>query len=53
MLLFALRSADATHLIDRHRVLLSREIDRYVNTIFDPKLGMARSDGIFPARGTA
>ena len=47
MLLFALRAADATHLIDRHRALLAREIDRYVKTVFDPKLGMARTDGYF------
>ena len=30
MLLYALRAADAPHLIDRHRALLAREIDRYV-----------------------
>ena len=47
MLLFALRAADATHLIDRHRALLAREIDRYVNKVFDPELGMARADGYF------
>ena len=47
MLLFALRSVDATHLIDRHRALLAREIDRYVKTVFDPALGMARTDGYF------
>jgi hypothetical protein len=47
MLLFALRSSDAAHLIDQHRALLSREIDRYVKTIFDPKVGMARADGYF------
>ena len=47
MLLFALREADATHLIDRHRALLARETERYVKTVFDPKLGMARTDGYF------
>jgi hypothetical protein len=47
MLLFALRTADAPHLIDRHRALLTREIARYVEKVFDPELGMARADGYF------
>jgi hypothetical protein len=47
MLLYALRAADATHLIDRHRELLTREIDRYLKTVFDESLGMARADGYF------
>lgn len=47
MLLFALRSADATHLIDRHRQLLSREVERYLATVFDPELGLARTTGYF------
>jgi hypothetical protein len=47
MLLFALRAADATHLIDRHRALLTREIQRYLDTVFDPELGMARTTGYF------
>jgi hypothetical protein len=47
MLLFALRTSDATHLIDRHRTLLTREVDRYIRTVFDPELGMARPTGYF------
>lgn len=47
MLLYALRAADADHLIDRHRALLAREIERYVRTVFDPELGLARADGYF------
>jgi hypothetical protein len=47
MLLFALRQADATHLIDKHRALLTREIHRYLETVFDPELGMARTTGYF------
>ncbi len=47
MLLFALRAADAPHLIDEHRALLTREIHRYLETVFDPALGMARATGYF------
>jgi hypothetical protein len=47
MLLFALRAADAAHLVDRHRDLLARETTRYVDRVFDPELGMARADGYF------
>jgi hypothetical protein len=47
MLLFALRAADATHLIDRHRDLLAKESARYLETVFDPDLGMARASGYF------
>ncbi len=47
MLLFALRTADATHLIDRHRDLLARETERYLSTVFDPELGLARASGYF------
>jgi hypothetical protein len=47
MLLYALRAVDATHLIDRHRELLTREIARYVNAVFDEQRGMARADGYF------
>lgn len=47
MLLFALRVADATHLIDRHRDLLARETERYLATVFDPELGLARASGYF------
>ncbi len=47
MLLFALREADATHLIDRHRDLLAKETARYFEMVFDPELGMARTTGYF------
>jgi hypothetical protein len=47
LLLFGLRAAGAEHLIDRHRALLAREIDRYHQAVFDPELGMARADGYF------
>jgi hypothetical protein len=47
MLLFALRMADAPHLIDRHRALLTRETTRYIESVFDPELGMARPNGYF------
>ncbi len=47
MLLYALRAADAEHLIDKHQALLAREISRYVRTVFDPELGLARADGYF------
>lgn len=49
MLLYALRAADAPHLIDRHRALLTREIERYVRTMFDPETGLARASGYFSA----
>ncbi|HXJ22741.1 MAG TPA: hypothetical protein VMT03_21160 [Polyangia bacterium] len=47
MMLFALRMADAPHLIDRHRELLTRETTRYIEAVFDPELGMARPNGYF------
>lgn len=47
MLLFALRSADAGHLVARHRDLLVRETERYLSTVFDPQLGLARASGYF------
>jgi hypothetical protein len=46
-LLFALRAADAEHLVSRHRKLFVDEIERYHRTVFDPQLGMARADGYF------
>jgi hypothetical protein len=45
--LFALREAGAEHLIERHRALLGREIERFYQIVFDPELGMARADGYF------
>jgi hypothetical protein len=47
MLLFALEAAGAEHLIARHRALLSREVERYHATVFDPELGLVRPDGYF------
>jgi len=47
MLLYALEAAGAEHLIQRHRALLSREVERYYKTVFDPELGLARPDGYF------
>lgn len=47
LLLHALRAADAQHLVDRHEDLLTREVHRYVETVFDPALGMARTAGYF------
>ena len=47
MLLFALEAAGAQHLIARHQALLSREVKRFYETVFDPELGLARPDGYF------
>jgi hypothetical protein len=47
MTLFALREADAWHLVRRHEALFHREIERFHRTVFDPELGMARPDGYF------
>jgi hypothetical protein len=47
LVLFALRGIGADHLIDRHHKLIEREVDRYYRTVFDPELGMARTDGYF------
>jgi hypothetical protein len=47
MLLYGLQAAGADHLIRRHQALLSREVERYYQTMFDPQLGLARPDGYF------
>jgi hypothetical protein len=47
LLLWALRQAGAEHLAERHRELLTREIARFHEIVFDPALGMARADGYF------
>jgi hypothetical protein len=47
LLLHGLQAARAEHLIDRHRELLTREIHRFADIVFDPQLGMARTDGYF------
>jgi hypothetical protein len=46
-LLLALEQADAGHLVTRHRQLLAREVERYHQTVFDPQLELARTDGYF------
>lgn len=45
--LFALREAGAEALIERHRALFAREIERFHQIVFDPELGMARTSGYF------
>jgi hypothetical protein len=47
MLLFGLRAAGADHLVARHRALLAREVERFAETVFDPDLGLARTEGYF------
>jgi hypothetical protein len=47
LLLWGLRAAGAEHLAIRHRDLLTREIQRFYEVVFDPALGMARPDGYF------
>jgi hypothetical protein len=47
MTLFALRQAGAQDLIVQHRELLSREIQRFADTVLDRDLGLARTDGYF------
>jgi hypothetical protein len=47
LLLYGLRAAGAEHLVAQHRALLEREIARFAEIVFDPALGMARTDGYF------
>ena len=47
MLLFGLEAAGAEHLVRRHHALISREVTRYYERVFDPELGLARADGYF------
>jgi hypothetical protein len=47
MTLFALRHVGANELIVQHRELLSREIQRFADTVLDRQLGLARTDGYF------
>ena len=42
MLLWALQCAGAEHLVERHRELLTRELQRFHDVVFDPELGVAR-----------
>jgi hypothetical protein len=47
LLLYGVRAAGAEHLVERHRALLTKEILRFHEIVFDPELGMARPDGYF------
>jgi hypothetical protein len=47
LLLWALQRAGAEHLVERHRELLAREVQRFHDVVFDPSLGMAKPDGYF------
>ncbi|HVU49382.1 MAG TPA: hypothetical protein VHL80_01785 [Polyangia bacterium] len=47
MLLWGLQRAGAQHLVEQHRPLLTREIQRFHDLVFDPQLGMARAEGYF------
>ena len=47
LLLYGLREAGAGQLVERHRGLLAAEIERYYRLVFDPELGLARTDGYF------
>jgi hypothetical protein len=47
LVLWALRRAGAEELVHRHRELLSRELQRFHDVVFDPTLGLARPDGPF------
>jgi hypothetical protein len=49
MLLFALREAGATELIEKHKDFLGREIARYVRLVLCPDLGLARPGSYFSA----
>lgn len=49
MLLYGLREARASHLVEEHRKFISLEVERYCETVFDPETGMARTDGYFSA----
>jgi hypothetical protein len=45
----ALRAADATDLVERHRAWLEAEIGHFSRTVVDPATGLARSDRTFSA----
>jgi hypothetical protein len=45
----ALRAADATRLVERHRTWLQAEIDHFYATVVDPSTGLVRSDRKFSA----
>jgi hypothetical protein len=47
LLLYGLHECGAEDLVHRHRGLLAREIDRYIERVFDPEQGLARAVGYF------
>jgi hypothetical protein len=47
LMLWALQRAGAEHLVDRHRAFITREVERFREIVFDPELGMARTEGYF------
>jgi hypothetical protein len=49
LFLAALRTADATDLVERHRPWLEAEIAHYYDTVVDPRSGLVRSDRKFSA----
>ena len=49
LFLAALRAADATDLVERHRPWLEAEIAHYYETVVDPASGLVRSDRKFSA----
>jgi len=49
MLLYAIRETGAGYLVERHQAFLSREVERYVERVLDPELGLARPKAYFSA----
>jgi hypothetical protein len=47
LMLWALQRAGAEHLVDRHRAFITREVERFREIVFDPGLGLARTEGYF------
>jgi hypothetical protein len=49
LLMAALRAADATDLVERHRDWLIAEVDHFVDRVVDPLTGLVRADRKFSA----
>jgi hypothetical protein len=49
LLLAALRAADATDLVERHRPWLAAEIEHFMDRVVDPASGLVRDDRTFSA----
>jgi hypothetical protein len=47
MTLYALREAEADHLIRKHRDLFAKEVKRFYDVMYDPDLGLAKPDAYF------